>query len=341
MPLPLLPLLLGGTAVIGLGAAAASFIFNELTEAERLKQQEMKDNIEQFKEEQDIIFKKLLAEHKITESQFKYATDEKITNLRVQFAKSQSQIQYEFSKKYIQLTYEQIQVSKEIQKEIRVARNRMKMVIQKEKTILRKEAMNYLWRELQIGFEKANSYVSYLYAHIEKIKAHRFQLKSDEFIFEFRLPKNFPHIGKLLFFEKDRLLEPNVSLSLNNFQSFNLVVEDLIELNNLPKEAKIPVFITSRLDNSTYNVSIGKGMFQFVAVQQSQVGVQASVKSFGERGEILLSYKGVELSMRSRDLKNPLKIPPIGANIRVYPTGWHGLLQQKIFVSEKYEDSLR
>lgn len=61
MPLPLLPLLLGGTAVIGLGAAAASFIFNELTEAERLKQQEMKDNIEQFKEEQDIIFKKIVS----------------------------------------------------------------------------------------------------------------------------------------------------------------------------------------------------------------------------------------------------------------------------------------
>lgn len=341
MPLPLLPLLLGGTAVIGLGAAAASFIFNELTEAERLKQQEMKDNIERFKEEQDIKFREMLEKHKITESQFKYATDEKIKNLRDQYAKRQSQTRFEFSVKYIQLTYEQIQVSKDIQKEIRVARDRMKMIIQKEKTILRKEAMNYLWRELQIGFEKANSYVSYLYAHIEKIKAHRFQLTSEEFIFEFRLPTNYPYIGKLLFFEKDRLMDSDISLILNNYQSFNLVVEDLIELSSFPKEAKIPLFITSRIDNQTYNVSIGKGMFQFVAIQQSQVGVQATVKSFGERGQILLNYKGVELSMRSRDLKNPLKVPPIGANIRVYPTGWHGLLQHKIYVSEKYEDSLR
>lgn len=341
MPLPLLPLLLGGAAVIGLGATAASFIFNELTEAERIKQQEMKNHLDEFKKEQDIAFKEMLAKHKITESQFMNDTDEKIANLRKQYANSQNQVQYELSKMYIQFTYEHIHVSKEIQNEIRIARDGMKTIIKKEKTILRKEAMNYLWRELQIGYEKASSYVSYLYSHIEKIKVYRNQLKSDEFIFEFRLPKNYPHIGKLLFFEKERLLASDVLLSFNKFQSFNLVVEDLVELNNLPKEAKVPLFITSRVDNSTYNVSIGKGMFQFVAIQQSKVGVQATVKSFGERGQILLSYKGVELSMRSRDLKNPLKVPPIGANIRVYPTGWHGLLQHKIYVSEKYEDSLR
>lgn len=51
MPIPFIPMLLG-VAAVGISSAAVSFLFGELTEEEKRKQEQMRKEAEQFKNEQ-------------------------------------------------------------------------------------------------------------------------------------------------------------------------------------------------------------------------------------------------------------------------------------------------
>lgn len=339
MALPFIPVLLG-IAAIGIGSAAASFLFQEMTEEEKRKQEKMEDDVKSFEFEQEKLFKAFQQEQNTFKQHIRTNQVTEKKKLEKTYEQKMREQQFELTQKYIQLTYEHIQQAKAIRDEIRQARDRMQAVIRQEKTPLRKEALNYLWRELQVGYERAVAYVSYLYDHAKMIKNYRFQLEPRALLFDFRLPEHYLYVGKMLSFTKEKLAEEQVLYELNDYDNCILYVTDVLEKYQLPDTAKIPLFVTEKVEDG-YEVSIGKGMFHVVAIQQSKVGVQAKVRAYSEKGHIELMYKGVELSMCAKDLQNQLKVPPIGATLRVYPTSWHGLLRGKVFVSEKYEDSLR
>lgn len=339
MPLPFIPILLGAAAV-GIGSAAVSFLFSEMTEEEKKKQEQMYDDLESFEQEQEALFEDYVQKLQKIQAHVKVDQEQYRRRLHKSYEQKKRDQQFIQTEKYIQLTYDHIKQAKAIRDEIRQARDRMANVIREEKTILRKEALNYLGRELQVGYERATSYISYLYDHAKMLKEYRFELQPQQLLFSFRLPESYPHVGKIIWVPKEQLEQETISHYINDYMGSELIVLDAMERHSLPDGADIPLFVADR-KNSFYEVSIGKGMFYQVAIQQSRVGVQATVKSYNDKGVIELTYKGVELSMRMRDLQNQLKAPPVGATLRVYPTNWHALLRYKVFVSEKYEDSLR
>jgi AAA domain len=340
MPIPFIPILAAG-AIVGLGAAAASFIYGEMTAADKEKQSDLKQRMNHYQSQQSSILQRILDEHQITIDELMNSNEAEIQNLRNQYYKDKNQLQYEISEVYLQFTFDRIRHAKGIKKEIFSAMNRTKILIRQEKTMLRKEAMNTLLRELQIGCEKAAAYINYLYNHRELIKCHRFELEKEEFLFEFRLPDYYPYKGKLIFVNKGEVENDGFYVELNRYQSLRISIEDKIEMDLLPSNTNIPFFVTGKLTDVSYTSSVGKGMFQFTAIQQSKVGVEAKVKEYGERGKISLLYRGMELTIRARDLKNPLKLPPVGAMIRVYPVTWDALLGDPVYVSEKYEDGIK
>lgn len=334
MPIPFIPILLG-VAAVGIGSAAASFLFGELTEEEKRKQQQMRYEAEQFKKEQAALARQYRPNSTLNTEQLQRELQQQYNANR--------RAQYEaYTKRYKNMTFAHMKEAENIREQIREARNNMNGVIKKEKTILRKEALNYLFRELQVGFEKADAYVSYLKGHIAMISKYQYELDAEDFLFEFRLPEHYPYVGKIIYVQTEVLNDVQLEQSLNKYTSYTLHIVDEEERHELPDNANIPLFIEHHVKKEElYEVSIGKGMFSLVALQQSKVGVQATIVAYTERGHIELSYKGVPLSMRINDLKNPLKVPLIGSTVRVYPVSWHGLLRNKVYVSEKYEDSLR
>lgn len=56
---------------------------------------------------------------------------------------------------------------------------------------------------------------------------------------------------------------------------------------------------------------------------------------------IVMEYKGIEIYLNKYDLINPLRTPPCGAVLRVYPKKWTCDLRLTMEVSERYEDSLK
>lgn len=334
MPIPFIPMLLG-VAAVGISSAAVSFLFGELTEEEKRKQEQMRKEAEQFKNEQAELARQYCSDPILNAEQLQ-------RELQQQYDENQ-RAQYEtFTKRYKNMTFAHMKEAENIREQIREARNRMNDVIKKEKTILRKEALNYLFRELQVGFEKAEAYVSYLKGHSAMISKYQYELDAEDFLFEFRLPEHYPYVGKIIYVQKEAFNDAYLEQSLNKYTSYTMHVVDEEERHELPDNANIPLFIENYVKKEgLYEASIGKGMFSLVALQQSKVGVQATVAAYTERGHIEMSYKGVPLSMRINDLKNPLKVPLIDSTVRVYPISWHGLLRNKVYVSEKYEDSLR
>lgn len=342
MPIPFVPIILGGAAAVGLTAAVVSFIFGEMTEAEKRKQEKMENDLLSFQRREKHELSVLLKQYQLTEEEFLKSTSEEIIQLRKSYQNKNWQAKRELSLLYVQMAKEQIELSKFMKKEIQQAEQRLRVLIKSQKTILRSEAMNYLLRELQIGIKKVDAYISYLYKYINTMTYKFDKYEIEDFLYSMRLPDDFPYIGKLQFFKKEELQNGKVSVLITHKIYVNFKVDDPLELDEFPEDANIPVLITNFDGRSTNcNVSVGKGIFKHIAIDQSKIGVNAMVKKYNERRQIELDYKGVVLTLPIRSLENPLKLPPIGAIVRVYPTRWDGILQSFIYVSEKYQDSLK
>ncbi|SFC09399.1 Superfamily I DNA and/or RNA helicase [Bacillus sp. OV322] len=340
--IPLVPIVIGALATIGIGSAVASFIYGELTAEQKILQKEMQDDLASLERDRQNRLQKILEQFEIDESTFLESRDERIVSARKQyFADRQAQSERHIER-YITLAHEQIKITEGIRKEIEEGLNRLRTLRRTQKTILRQEAMEHLERELNEAKNKAYGYVQYLKQYEKQLRYRRSQVEEEDLLFSLKLPEDYPYIGKLLFFKKNLLEESLLQHHSRHFISIKYDATDKELLQPLDDEAVVPVIVTEfNRTTYSYDLSIGKGSLKHIAINQSKIGVEAMVKEHTEKKLILLDYKGVTLKLHRKNLENPRKVPPIGAKLRVYPTNWDFALYHPVFVTENYQDSLK
>lgn len=342
-----------GLGILGLGALVSCFIFDELTEEEKAKQQNLRDDYDDFSSRKEKELKDILKRFNITKEELWKSTEEKIVQARTEYLTKFQAETADFISKIQDLMQEQLEAKKNIRDEIKVGIDRIKRMRNNQTTFLRHEAMDNLERELYEAQNRAfayesylKGYKSYLHPYIKKGK----RIDENFKMFSFKLPSNSPYIGKLMTMEKELLLEGEISEYIDGIVPIKYIFNEDNVIDDLDDKVNVPVLVSnSKLNKSTYMVeyelSAAKGYLKDTAINQNRIGIEAKVKEHKilENGTqiILLNYKGLELNLYRRNLENPKRTPPCGTTIRVYPKKWDCELRFTVEVSEKYQDSLK
>lgn len=228
-------------------------------------------------------------------------------------------------------------------KEIEDTIKSIRQAMEGQVTMLRRNSLCCLLRELEEAREKLKVYSQYYLPHyiknLERRKS-RGELEPPE-PFSFVLPQNYFYTGKLIYIKK-KDLHINGSIKINSDESlrYKFLESDFIE--DLPPESLVPVMCDSFLGAPDFArvLSARKGYFKNVIATNPKIGISATVTGYNERKQIILDYNGcVDLILPRGNLSNEKRFPPIGAILRVYPINWSYNLRYPVKVSERTSDS--
>ena len=219
----------------------------------------------------------------------------------------------------------------------------VKQAMKGQVTMLRRNSLRCLLRELEEAKEKVKAYSKYYLPHyiknLEKRKS-RGELEPPE-SFSFVLPENYFYTGKLIYMKKkDLLTDGTVKINSDESLRYKFSESDFIE--DLPSECLVPVMCDDFLGAPDFArvLSARKGYFKNVIATNPKIGISATVTGYSDRKQIILDYNGcVELRLPRGNLSNEKRFPPIGATIRVYPINWSYNLYYPVEVSERTSDS--
>lgn len=219
----------------------------------------------------------------------------------------------------------------------------IKRAMKGQVTMLRRNSLRCLLRELEEVREKVKAYSQYYLPHyiknLEKRK-RRGDLEPPE-SFSFILPENYFYTGKLIYMKKkDLLIDGSIKINSDESLRYTFFESDFIE--DLPPESLVPVMCDDFLGAPTFArvLSARKGYFKNVIATNPKIGISATVTGYRDRKQIILDYNGcVELRLPRGNLSNEKRFPPIGATIRVYPINWSYNLYYPVEVSERTSDS--
>lgn len=341
-----------GLGIVGLGALVTSFIFDELTEEEKSKKEDMEVDYAYYKDRKEQELKKILEKYNITKEELYKSNDIKILSIKKEYFENIKGETLNFIDDLENNIDEQIKLKEEIKEEIGKSIKRLNDMRKNQTSSLRQEAMESLERELYEAFNKSKAYISY----IKGYKAYLYDYKNgkkidDNFkMMSFLLPKDYPYVGKLIYYPKSYLSTENILECIEETVNikYNYCEKDIIK--ELDDNTLIPVLISESNFNRTtylmeYTLSASKGYFKDIAMNQNRIGIEAKVKEYRElkngNTAIILEYKGLELLLYRKDLEIPKRTPPCGTVLRVYPKKWTCDLHSIPEVSEKFQDSLK
>lgn len=210
-------------------------------------------------------------------------------------------------------------------------------------TMLRRNSLLCLLRELEEARERIYAYHKvYLPRYVKNIEGQKNSntLELPE-MFSFTLPKEFFYTGKLIYLKKKDILQ-NSSITINTYGSLNYCFNEFEFIKDLPDETVVPLMCDQFLGapHFTRVLSAKKGYFKNIVTSNPKIGITATVTGYDIKRRVLLSYNDcVELYLPKTNLANEKRYPPIGANIRVYPTNWMYNLSKPAEVSERTSDS--
>ena len=219
----------------------------------------------------------------------------------------------------------------------------IKQAMKGQVTMLRRNSLLCLLRELEEAREKLRAYSQYYLPHyiknLEKRKS-RGELEPPE-SFSFILPENYFYTGKLIYMKKkDLCRDGTVMINSDESLRYKFLESDFIE--DLSPESLVPVMCDDFLGAPDFArvLSARKGYFKNVIATNPKIGISATVTGYNERKQIILDYNGcVELRLPRGNLSNEKRFPPIGAILRVYPINWSYNLYYPVTVSERTSDS--
>ena len=219
----------------------------------------------------------------------------------------------------------------------------IKQAMKGQVTMLRRNSLRCLLRELEEAREKVKAYSRlYLPRYIKNLESRkdRGDLEPPE-SFSFILPENYLYPGKLIYMAKKELLEGG-TFQINSGESLKYKFSEKEFVEDVPNDSLIPVMCDNylRAPDNAYVLSARKGYFKHVIATNPKIGISATVTGYSERKQIILDYNGcVELRLPRGNLSNEKRFPPIGATIRVYPINWSYNLYYPVEVSERTSDS--
>lgn len=237
----------------------------------------------------------------------------------------------------------QCEEKNELLQEIKDTIESVKQALQGQSTMLRRNSLRCLLRELEEVREKVDAYCKHYLPHYIKNLERRKSIRALDppEAFSFILPENYFYTGKLIYMKKeDLLLNNSVQINKDEFLRYRFSESEFID--ELPSDSLIPVMCDNFIGAPDYVrvLSARKGYFKNVVATNPKIGISATVTGYNERKQVLLDYNGcVELRLPKGNLANEKRFPPIGATIRVYPTNWSYNLFFPVEVSERTSDS--
>lgn len=335
-----------GLAIVGIGATVGAFIYDKLTEEEKREQTKIK------KEYESHVAKKQQQLHELLDRkrrEFDSLSKQEQDKLNQEIAALQADNR-SLREVYLNSVSEQIT---EHRKRREAAREEISQAITQLREIkkrhhyslLRKQSLTQLEFTLQESLQKIISYLEYLKKYEKYIS---FCVKTGKDLpepFEYLLPNNFPYRGQVILLKKIDVKEHgkfivNGNITLNYFcADYNLIDE-------YDNNAEIPLFVEYfDTENYVYILSIAKGAFKNLALFQPNIGLEAKVTLHDQSkkySDVLLNFKGIRLRLPRTHLDNPLRLPPRGTKLRVFPSSWDYFLRDErdVIVTERYHESL-
>ncbi|MDN4066654.1 AAA domain-containing protein [Paenibacillus vini] len=327
---------------ISIGAAVVSFICDELSEQERKKQRELQTEYDRYEQSRYSEINRM--------NEYKARRIDEIDHAGQSEADRLYQNQYELLRNqrkellnyYASQAEQRIQDKRELLQEMKNTLNVVRSVKRTQTTMLRMNALDQLIRELQESIEKLYAYIQYLNKYNKRLKFYESPESAPPKPFEFLLPKEFLYKGKLVFWKKSSIQEVG-KVDIEHIGDLNYSFDEFDFLNDFDDEAVIPL-LAGDFDSSKFatKMSAKKGVFKNTVLNHPRIGVRAEVIKYSDKGEIELDYgQAILLRLPKRNLANPNRIPPIGAQLRVFPTKWDYALSDRytVEVSERSSDS--
>ena len=219
----------------------------------------------------------------------------------------------------------------------------VKEALRGQTTMLRRNSLLCLLRELDEAKEKIYAYYKvYLPRYIKNLEARKNNTTpAIPARFSFTLPKEFFYTGKLVYLKKKDLLLHS-AITVQTYGSLNYRFNEFEFIKDLDDETLIPLMCDQFLGEPDYSrvLSAKKGYFKDVIANNPRIGITATVTGYDKKRRVLLNYNDcIDLYLPKTNLANEKRYPPIGANIRVYPTNWKYNLSKPAEVSERTSDS--
>lgn len=335
----LLPIAAG----IVIGAKIVSFICDELSEAEREKQERMRREYEQYEqnvnhEVDNIRYLKQCALNEIDEER-----KNSFHILEKQYYEKALQERRRLIGFYSEAVAERIEERKQLLSEIKETLSTVYEAKKKQNTMLRMNALEQLTRELEEAREKVVGYIEYLKKYQRNLQYCCNPESTAPHPFSMLLPEKFLYSGKVVLWKKADI-QTIGSIAVDNGITLKYSFNENDFLEDYEDDAIIPL-MAGRFDIGTFSIPLSaeKGVFKSVAINNPRTGIRATVERYNDFGAIELCYgKRVKMYLKKKNLVNPKRTPPIGASMRVFPIKWDYQLSEKriVEVSERMEDSL-
>jgi len=363
----MLPLLTAG--LLGLGVIVTSrivaFCCDEITEKEREKQDELRCRHKRYEDSCNSRIQEIehLKQQKLDEITAHYAqlsdefTDEmneKIESAKrafeAQIVTTQIELRKNLVEFYLRTADEKLSRNDELFNDIKQAINLVKEQLKIQRTSMRGNALEHFYRELEEALEKCKAYRNYINDYKHYLSKNECSLSVEIGEFEFILPKNYLYKGKLVFLTTEEIQNQELSVRFCNSISFavsDYKATEAVLTNHDIKMAMLCLgydmltgvgFYGNPYKTKVFNLSQKRGIIRSTIITTPRIGITAAVTERKKSG-YSLSYMDISLFLPWNKLENPKRMPPIGAELRVFPIKWNIVLDN-IVVSEIASDSL-
>lgn len=333
------PFLIAGG--IGIGIAIISFALDSMTDSEKTRQSSMYNDFEAYKRSKEEELKSILENLKISEEEFYQSQEEHILEERRKFAQRFSDETERFLNNIREKITEQMKEKENLQLDLDVNLNRLKKILSENEMATRKSSFEKLRDELYELKAKNLAYMRYLKKY-EKNLNYIKKIDSSFNFFSFILPPRYPYLGKLEFFSVRELKKGIFKLSIDNKFDVEFEFTEYDNLMGMDDDITLPILV-EKYNHETHRnlLSYKKGEIKNLMVNLPKVGIEGTVEKYNGDKSIDIRYKEMPFLLKRKNLENPLRYPPIGSHIRVYPIKGDVLSKRPIEVSEKYEDSIK
>jgi energy-coupling factor transporter ATP-binding protein EcfA2 len=343
--------LIGALAVTAVTAINA-FICDEITEDERIKQDELRQDYIRsegncIKKLNEIERDKQIRIKEITErySQMSAADSDELKaqiesaqrEFEKQAALTQTELRNSLVEIYIKAANDKIARNNILFNDIKTAIGVVKEQLKTQRTTMRGNALTHFLSELSETRQKCRAYDFYLKGYSRYIERNSGRLDIEIGEFDFVLPKNYLYDGKLIYLNTDEIQKAKLAIPYCYDLKFSTNDFDADKYTDVV-DSKIP-FLCTGYTEYIYNLSIERGIFKTSVLANPRIGIKATVIE-RNKGGYILSYMDLSMFLPWNKLENPKRTPPIGAELRVFPVDWDITLDN-ISVSENPTDSLR
>lgn len=329
--------LIGSSALIWVATAAIHFVFNQLSNNEIRRQEQLLEEYHAYEsrrrqEEQDI---KRYYDNLRNQEAFEY--EQKLISYQKKNIERRKKENKATSNKILMMYNEQYNEKKKLLEECKlILKNSEQSVEHQQKSYMRFKSIKSTLISLQEAAYKLEAYLQYLNRYrrdFEKLFECEGCILEP---FSMTLPNTYPYEGKLIFFKRNQF--KNQKITLEEYGDVFLDKSDKVMFDRNDDNAELPFMIHGSAKGQYY-LSLKKG-----AIKNSiggTIGIDAEVISV--KKNIVLQFMGdpyIRLILNRRDLISQHRRTPIGSNLHVYVKDYDFALKKRIFVSEKLEDSL-